>query len=217
MQTIESKYIQDLIKQGEHQRLDFKFEITDSKKIARTLVAFSNTDGGRLLIGVKDNGVIAGIKSIEEYHMIEAAAQMYCKPSISFDAKEWNIGGKRVLEIIILKKEPIPYLALNDDGQWMAYLRVKDQNLLANNVMLSVWKKKQQNTAVHINYGEAQKLLLNYLEGNHQISLNKFTRIALIPRFKAEQILIDLILLDIIGIVFTEKQVYYQLKKIENQ
>lgn len=46
--------------------LDFKFEISDSKKIARSLVAFANTDGGRLLIGVKDNGVISGIRSEEE-------------------------------------------------------------------------------------------------------------------------------------------------------
>ncbi len=39
-------YIKDLIAEGEHQRLDFKFEISDSKKIARTLAAFANTNGG---------------------------------------------------------------------------------------------------------------------------------------------------------------------------
>ncbi|RLD33003.1 MAG: ATP-binding protein, partial [Bacteroidetes bacterium] len=71
-------YIKDLIAEGEHQRLDFKFEISDSKKIARTLAAFANTDGGRLLVGVKDNGVIAGVRSEEEYYMVEAAASMYC-------------------------------------------------------------------------------------------------------------------------------------------
>ncbi|MCK4854687.1 MAG: ATP-binding protein, partial [Bacteroidales bacterium] len=60
--------------------LDFKFEISDARKIARTLVAFSNTDGGKLLIGVKDNGKIAGIRSEEEYHMLEAAAELYCRP-----------------------------------------------------------------------------------------------------------------------------------------
>ena len=43
--------IEELISQGEHQQLDFKFEVSDSKKIARTLSAFANTDGGRLLIG----------------------------------------------------------------------------------------------------------------------------------------------------------------------
>ena len=45
--------IEELISQGEHQQQDFKFEVSDSKKIARTLSAFANTDGGRLLIGVK--------------------------------------------------------------------------------------------------------------------------------------------------------------------
>lgn len=36
--------IEALIEQGEHQQLDFKFEVSDSKKIARTLSAFANTD-----------------------------------------------------------------------------------------------------------------------------------------------------------------------------
>lgn len=57
--------IEALIEQGEHQQLDFKFEVSDSKKIARTLSAFANTDGGRLLIGVKDNGNISGVRSEE--------------------------------------------------------------------------------------------------------------------------------------------------------
>jgi len=63
--------IKILIAQGEHQQLDFKFEISDAAKIARSLVAFANTDGGKLLIGVKDNGVIAGVRSEEEKFMIE--------------------------------------------------------------------------------------------------------------------------------------------------
>lgn len=46
-------YIYQLIKQGEHQQQDFKFEISDARKIAKSLSAFSNTDGGRLLVGVK--------------------------------------------------------------------------------------------------------------------------------------------------------------------
>lgn len=35
-----------LIAQGEHQQQDFKYEISDARKIARTLSAFANTDGG---------------------------------------------------------------------------------------------------------------------------------------------------------------------------
>ncbi|MDP4292685.1 MAG: ATP-binding protein [Bacteroidota bacterium] len=71
-----SKYIRKLIEQGEHQQQDFKFEISDARKIARSLAAFANTDGGRLLVGVKDNGAIAGVRSNEEFYMVELAAQL---------------------------------------------------------------------------------------------------------------------------------------------
>ena len=89
-----------LIEQGEHQQLDFKFEVSDSKKIVRTLRSFANTDGGRLLIGVKDNGAISGVRSDEEYYMIEAASEIYTQPKVPFEARPWTIMEKTVLEIV---------------------------------------------------------------------------------------------------------------------
>ena len=138
-----SKYIKNLISTGENQQLDFKFEIDDSKKIARTFVAFANTDGGKLLIGVKDNGKISGIRSEEEYHMIEAAAQMYCRPKINFKSKEWFIDGKTILEVSINKSNKKPHLAPAKDGKWLAWIRVNDQNIQANEVIVKAWRKKK--------------------------------------------------------------------------
>ena len=54
-------HITKLIAEGEHQQLDFKFEIADAHKIARTLVAFANTTGGKVFIGVSDTGAITGV------------------------------------------------------------------------------------------------------------------------------------------------------------
>lgn len=206
-----NKYIKDLIARGEHQQLDFKFEITDSKKIARTLSAFSNTDGGTLLIGVKDNGSITGINSSEEYHMLEAAADMYCTPPISFQAKEWIVDGKPILEIKIAKRTGIPHKAPNHDGKMMIFIRVGDQNLLANRILLKVWNKKEKNIQIKIEYKEAEKILLNYLNHHSQISIIEFCNLAMIPKFKAENILVDFIVLDIIKMIITEKQIYYTL------
>ena len=85
MKTLtDTEYIHALIAEGEHQQQDFKFEISDARKIAKTLSAFANTDGGKLLIGVKDNGKIAGVRSDEEQYMIEAAAGLYCSPEVSY-------------------------------------------------------------------------------------------------------------------------------------
>ena len=61
----DTQYIRQLVSEGEHCHQDFKFEISDARKIARSLSAFANTEGGRLLIGVKDNGKIAGVRSDE--------------------------------------------------------------------------------------------------------------------------------------------------------
>ena len=83
----------DLLKRiasGESQILDFKFRIDDQNKIARTLGAFSNSDGGSLLIGVKDNGKVAGCNPEEEFYMIQGAAEISCQPPVDFDSRVWQ-------------------------------------------------------------------------------------------------------------------------------
>ena len=138
MSRSEKKYLKSLIDEGEHQQLDFKFEISDAKKIARTLSAFSNTDGGRLLIGVKDNGRISGIRSDEEYYMVESAASLFCKPEVRFKSKDHTIEGKNVLEIYIPPSTIRPVYAKDDHNRWMAYIRVADENILADIIQLEV-------------------------------------------------------------------------------
>jgi len=204
-------YIKKLISQGEHQQLDFKFEISDSKKIARSLAAFANTDGGKLLIGVKDNGAIAGVRSDEEFYMVQAAAQMFCKPPIEFKTKAWTVDGKTVLEIDIPKRKSEPYAAQDNNGKWMVYIRVKDQNLLASTVLLKVWKLRNRKKGITIRYTDKEKILLDHLREKGSITLTKFRKIAGISRKVAEKVLVDLIVLRIIRMEITEKAVYYHI------
>lgn len=204
-------YIKNLIEEGEHQRLDFKFEISDSKKIARSIVAFANTKGGKLLVGIKDNGVIAGVRSEEEYYMVEAAASMYCKPEIPFASKEWTIDGKLVLEISISRSDAKPHLAPDKEGNWKAFVRVNDQNLIASKTLLKLWQAQKKSEPVSIRYREQEAVLMHYLEENQFITLSAFSRQAGIPRFLAEKILINFILLDIIYMDITEQQTYFRL------
>lgn len=209
-----SQYIKNLIAQGEHRKQDFKFEISDSRKIAKTLSAFSNTEGGRLLVGVKDNGSIAGVRSEEEYYMIEAAAQMYCKPEVFFTSKQWKVNGKTILEVDIPRdKEKRPVLAQDAAGKWLPYIRVADQNLVANQVLLRVWEKQKKSVGVFIKYSKAEKILLEYLDMYGNISLTKYCKIAGIPHRLAQNILVDFIMLEIIDIVITQKQTYYQINE----
>ena len=186
-----SNYIQKLILQGEHQRQDFKYCISDSKKIARSLVAFANTDGGRLLIGVKDNGNIAGVRSEEEYYMVEAAARIYSRPMIEFTTKQHFVEGKTVLEVMIEPSKEKPHYAVDENGKWWAYFRKDDENRLASKVMLEVWKKQKSADGILINYSDSEKILLDYLAGHQKISVSKYARIAHLPYKKAESAVIE--------------------------
>src|SRR6056297_1229946 len=121
--------LQKLIDEGEHQQQDFKYCINDSKKIAKSLVAFANTDGGRLLIGVKDNGKIVGISTDEEFYMVEAAAKIYSSPPVNFSTKQWHSEGKTVLEISVEPSTERPHYAKDHSGKWLAYIRKKDENI----------------------------------------------------------------------------------------
>ena len=210
-----SGYIQDLIKEGEHQQQDFKFEISDSKKIARSLVAFANTDGGRLLIGVKDNGSIAGVRSDEEIHMIEAAAQLYCQPEVNYSTKEWNINGKLVLEIIVPKNNKEKHKAPDKNNNYKIFVRVGDQNLLATPVMLKVWKKEKQKVSVKISITETEMKLLGYLNDNESITMEEFMELTGIKKRRAEAILVDFILLGVIATELTEKHIRYHLSETD--
>ena len=204
-------YIRKLISEGEHQQLDFKFEISDSRKIARTLIAFANTDGGRLLVGVKDNGAIAGIRSEEEYYMVEGASSLYCKPNVSFNVAKWNINGKIVLEVII-EKSMVPCYALSDENKWLAYIRVNDKNILANRILLEVWKRKNKPRGTFIEYSKSEKELLQYLSANTSITLSACCKVSKVTRKAAESILINLISLNIIDIHLSENGAVYSLK-----
>jgi predicted HTH transcriptional regulator len=212
----DTKYIKNLIKQGEHQKLDFKYAINDSKKIARSLSAFANTEGGTLLIGVKDNGAIVGVSSEEEYYMVEAASNMYTKPEVQFNAKIWEVADKTVMEVVVGKSSEKPHYAPDKDNKWKAYIRIKDQNIVANRILVKVWKNKKNERQIKIKYSRKEELLLSYLSEFKSITFSKFYKLAQISKLKAENILADFIILGIIEMKISEKQAEYILKqKIE--
>ena len=208
-------HIQNLILEGEHQMLDFKFEISDSRRIARSLAAFANTDGGRLLVGVKDNGAIAGVRSDEEIHMIEAAAEMYCQPPVRYSTEEWEINGKTVLEVIIPKDLKEKHKAPDNQGQYKIFVRVNDENLVADNVLIKVWRSDKMARPAKITFTETESLLLHHLSENKAITVQEFQKLAHISRKKAEAILTDFVIVGTIQLIQTSQNTIFRL--IEEQ
>lgn len=204
-------YIRKLIAKGENQQLDFKFGINDSRKIARTLAAFANTDGGRLLIGVKDNGSIAGVRTEEEFYMIQAASEMFTRPVVPFEVKEWTVNQKRVLEIIVpAVKDELHYAPVEKD-KYLIYIRVKDENYPVNSVWLKAYKWRNSKSGTFIRFGESEKFLLDYLEKEPTVTQSRYCKLAKINSRTAENIIAGFIAIGMMSMDFTKHGVLYKL------
>ena len=205
----------DLILEGEHQQQDFKFRVDDARKIARTLSAFANTDGGRLLIGVKDNGRIAGVRSQEELHVIETAALLYTKPEVTYESQLWREQGKNVLEVWIPRSEAGPHLAKDDHDQWRPYVRKDDHNFVANRVLTRVWRMGKSRRGAEVQFTETENQLFSYLRENERITFSKFGRLSGLKPKAVEALLAKLISWEVLEMELTEKGVFYHLSASE--
>ncbi len=204
--------LNSLIKEGEHQQLDFKFRVDDSKKIARTLAAFANTDGGKLLIGVKDNGKITGVDPTEEIHMIEAAAEMYCKPKLIFSSVVWQEDMKLVLEIRVEKRTSEPIFALDEEGKWRVYVRRDDHTLLGNKILLSVWKQQQFLESKPEKMGEMETKILTFIEQEKLVTLSKIYRAIPLPKNKIDRLLVVFICWNLVEMIINETGTFYSIR-----
>ena len=61
----------DILRNGENSAVEFKRDVITPEQLAKELVAFSNFDGGMVLLGVEDDGTISGITrpKLEEWVM----------------------------------------------------------------------------------------------------------------------------------------------------
>ncbi len=206
-----ARYIHNLIAKGEGMNLDFKYCISDPRKIARTLSAFSNSEGGKLLIGVRDNGSLAGVSSDEEFYMIDAAARLYCNPEVTVGTRNHTVNGKNILEVNVARSSKIPVKAKDEEGNWKAYFRQNDQNFLADRVILQVWRRSRSSGGLLLRFEEKERLLLNHLKGGEKITVKEFQALAGINPKTAEKILSDFILCGIIVYDASEKGIFYRL------
>lgn len=173
----DKRYLLGLISEGEHSQQDFKYKVQDAAKLARSVSAFANTDGGRLLIGVRDDGNISGVRSEEEIYMMHAAAYKYCKPESKISFETFHADGRTVVIATIPPALHKPVCALDDDGKRTAYVRIADENIVASPVHLEIWRQEQMPQTV-MHYTDTEQHLLSVMKENSMLTLNRLVRIS---------------------------------------
>lgn len=204
-------HIFQLIAKGESETLDFKKTISSAGKIAKTIVSFANHKGGRLLVGVNDNGTVSGTRSEEDKYMLDLASDFYCKPPVKLELIEWELGDKVVIEAIVPEGDRKPYYAKGEDGKWWVHIRVKDKSLLASKVVVDVLKRSTEKQDTFIKYTKHEESLLHYLGNHERITTKELCKLLNISRWRAQRMLINLVSAGVIRNHTTEKEEFFTL------
>lgn len=205
----DKRYLLELIGEGEHQRQDFKYRVDDPRKLAKSVSAFANTDGGRLLIGVRDDGHIAGVRKEGEIYVMHQAAYKFCQPEASVRFDTYHAEGHTVVVATVPPSDKKPICAQDEDGKMRAYIRIKDENIVASPVLFELWKESQKPQGALLTFDEEIRGLLDVMQG--QQTLKQIVHACKLPRHKVITLLAHLIRFGTVKWAYVEKEFVFGL------
>lgn len=206
--------LKNLVRQGENQFIEFKTKVKYPHKIVKELVAFANSKGGILFLGVSDDGQINGLKFPEDdYFDMERAIEKYCFPMFTYTVKVVPLdNGQSVLIYKVNQSIDKPhYVQVSEDESPVCYVRVEDKSIQASKELRTILRREYEE-GVKFTYGETEKLLVNYLQQNKSITLNQFKELVNIPEWLASRKLILLVLTNVLKLVPSELEDTYYLR-----
>lgn len=120
--------IREIINNGENSYIEFKEESIRAKDLAEEIVAFANSEGGMILIGIDDDGNIMGVSDTLLEEKIMNVCRNNCIPNIIPVFQSVEIDGKTIAIVTISKGLNKPYYTT--DHKY--YLRVGTTKRLAS-------------------------------------------------------------------------------------
>ncbi len=202
-----------LASKGEGLRIEFKKKATFPEKIVRELIAFANTSGGDLLIGVDDDGTVSGQRYIEEeIFVMEKAIKEFIFPPLDyqlFSIKLNEIKGVAVFKVPVSTLRP-HYLKEKDKKQ--AYIRVADRSVQASKEVWEILRRGKTPKDMVFTYGRKEEILMKALAESERITLKEFSKLANLPRFLASKTLVRLVLANVLLIHPQESEDFFTLK-----
>ncbi|HEV7347207.1 ATP-binding protein [Telluribacter sp.] len=203
----------ELIQMGEGLTIEFKRTIDSPFRIARTLASFANTAGGTLLVGVADNKDVVGVLSeLRELQKLERACTELVDKELLIQYKAVQLGTKLVLRVEVDESEDKPHYAINEKGERIIYVRTKDKSVPTNRLMLP---GEGDPDTEKLLASRQVKSIIQYLRQNDAINAKLLSQMINISEKRAERMLNDLAIKNILLRLDRYKPIAYSLKLAE--
>ena len=122
----------ELIANGENSGVEFKSDSTRPEQLAKEVVAFANFQGGRILLGVEDDGTISGIQRENlEHWVMDTVFGRYVHPMIIPFYEELQVDEQHRIAVITVNQGVVkPYVLRGHDREDI-YIRIGSTSRLA--------------------------------------------------------------------------------------
>lgn len=205
------KQLRQLVRQGEGPNLEFKARASSPDQIVREMIAFANTNGGIILVGVKDDGELSGVKyPTEESLLIRKAVIKYSRPHVYYSETIIPISQKKSViqyEIPVSRKRPHVFLVSKKLSE--TYIRLRDMSMKASREMSEIVRRGKAGKNIQFTYGDHEASLMKFLERNRKITLPEFEVLSGLNHHDAAEKLITLVLANVLKITPTDKGDFY--------
>jgi hypothetical protein len=202
-----------LVSHGEGASLEFKRKATFPQKIVREMIAFANTKGGILLIGIGDDRSLAGLKHPEDELHVMTEALKKVRPSMEYNVTLIPIANSRtVIQYEIPESKRKPHYIIDEKKVKESFVRVDDKSIKASRELREIVKRKQRMKDIRFHYGEHEKFLMQYLDEKKAITLKEFVALSGLNRIYASRKLILLVLANVLRIIPHEKGDLYVVR-----
>ncbi len=205
--------VNQLASLGEGPSLEFKRKVPRPERIAKEVIAFANTRGGRLLLGVDDDGSVVGVRDAEEEaFVLERALNAHCDPPVPIHAEHVQVSHRRFVIIVHVPESSVkPHYLVNGGDTRMAYVRVGEKSVEASRERVRLMRDDNTTAKVTFEFGEKELMLMRYLEQYGRITVKQFASLAGIPRRRASQTLVLLTRASILRLHADERHDYFTL------
>ncbi|GAA0877643.1 hypothetical protein GCM10009119_06110 [Algoriphagus jejuensis] len=153
--------VKALTAKGEGLKIEFKKKAAFPEKIVREVIAFANTEGGDLLIGVDDDGTVSGQRYIEEeIFVMEKAIRELIFPALEVPVFSVKLSEKKGVAIFRIPKSPERPYYLREKGRKQAYIRVQDHSVQASREVWEILRKGRVQKDTIFTYGWKEEILM---------------------------------------------------------
>lgn len=197
---ITRKKVFEFIERGEGLTIEFKQRFTTHEKMAKEMIAFANTRGGSILLGVDDDKSIYGIESEKgDIELINETSERYCEPKIEYKVQLFEIERKEILAVEIAESKTKPHRIQDyktdlDLNSAQVYVRVNDKSVLASKEMIKLLQTKTtENPLTNYVVGNQEKIVFEFLDRKEAITVKELSKLANISERRASRTLIKLV------------------------